>query len=139
MSRREPGYRPEPKLYRLTFDEHPGLVVRAKSCSAAQLLRVSELAENTEQGKELGGVRMLFGEFAEVLVSWNLEDQDGEPVPTTLEGLLAQDFDLVIALIDGWMEAVAGVPAPLEQPSSSGAPFLVESLPMEPLSPSRAS
>lgn len=81
----------------------------------------------------------VFGEFAKVLVSWNLEDEDGEPVPTTYEGLMSYDFQFVLAVVLGWMQAVAGVPTPLDRPSRDGGPSLVESLPMEPLSQSRVS
>lgn len=152
MSRREPGYRPEPKLYRVTFDDHPGLVVRARTVSVDKFMAISELAD--KDGRDADDLTMLFTEFARVLTSWNLDyntdgpviDQEtgqrawyvGEPVPTTLEGVLSQDFDFMLQIVLGWMEAVAGVPAPLDQPSSGGPPSLVESLPMEPWSPNQA-
>jgi len=156
MSRREPGYRPEPKLYRMVFEDHPGLVVRARSTSAGAFLGIADLADIANP-EDPATCKALFEQFADVLVSWNLvhnhdgppidpDDpdselkwRDGDPVPTTLGGLLTQDFDLVLTMIQGWMEAVAGVPAPLVQPSTDGKPSLVESLPMEPRSQSRVS
>lgn len=148
--RREPGYRPEPKLYRLTFDDHPGLICRARSTSAGAFLGIAELSD-TANANDVESCRELFRKFSDVLVSWNLDyaldgplgDNDepvwleGDPVPPTYGGLLTQDLDLVLTLIEGWMEAVAGVPVPLAKPSSGGRPSLVESLPMEPLSLSR--
>lgn len=132
----EPGYRREPKVYRLVFDEHPGLVVRTRSASAAMVFEVTTL-QNAEL--TVATIREMFELFAGVLVSWNLQSEEGEPVPATVDGLMGEDFDFVMMVIQAWIEAVTGVSAPLDQPSSSGSPSLVGSLPMEPLSPSRAS
>lgn len=150
MSRREPGYKPEPKLYRLRFDDHPGLIVRARSTSAGAFLEIADLSD-TARADDSAAIRELFRKFADVLVSWNLDYSmdgplddtgelawlEGDPVPPTWAGLMTQDLDMVLTLIEGWMTAVAGVSTPLAQPSSGGSPSLVESLPMEPLSLSR--
>lgn len=80
--------------------------------------------------------------MADKLVSWNLEDEDGTPVPVTAEAVLDQDQALMIAILNGWLDGLnksSDVPAPLEQNSPDGVPSLEVSLPMEPLSPSLAS
>lgn len=142
MGRREPGYRPEPKLYKVTYDDHPGLIVRARSVSAGAFIEIAKLAQDQDPG--VAETEDLFQKFSDVLVSWNLEfgkghPEEGEPVPTTLAGLLSQDFDLVNDIIIGWTNAVAGVSAPLAQPSTGGSQYPVESIPMEVLSENRAS
>lgn len=133
---REPGFRPGRKVYRLVFEDgHPlaGLVVRARSASTAQFLEITDLADAAAFGTEQ--IKQMMRQFAEVLLSWNLEDEDGEPVPATFEGLRSQEFELVNTVIMKWMDAVAGVSPPLDQPASGGPLSPVVSLPMAPLSP----
>jgi hypothetical protein len=50
-----------------------------------------------------------------------------------------EDDDLILDIINRWMEAVSGVAAPLPQSSNGGEPSPVESIPMAPLSESLAS
>lgn len=132
---REPGFRPGRKTYRLEFEDGhdlAGLVVRATSVGTGEFFELSKLADGRfglEEGAEL------VERFSTHLVSWNLEEDDGTPVPATLEGLRSQEFDHVISIIMQWMDAVAGVSAPLAQPSPGGVPSPVESIPMETLSP----
>lgn len=78
--------------------------------------------------------------FSERLLSWNLT-VDGEPVPATEEGLQQIDQGLARALQNAYVESIIGVHTsdPLPQSSPSGGPSLVESVPMEALSPSLAS
>lgn len=110
--------------------------------------------EATLRGQHLGGFLNLLGigevdlsnlgdqlkEMGTSLISWNLEDEDTqEPVPVTPEAVMAQDQDLMIALATAWLDALRGLPAPLEQSSTDGPPSLEASLPMEPLSESLAS
>lgn len=106
------------------------------------------------RGQHLGGFLNLLGigevdlsnigdqlkAMGAALISWNLEDEDTqEPVPVTPEAVMAQDQDLMIALATAWLDALRGLPAPLEQSSTDGPPSLEASLPMEPLSESLAS
>lgn len=57
--------------------------------------------------------------FAEhVLVSWNLEEDDGTPIPATPDGLLgALPVEVLMDVFQQWKES-RGVAAPLDQPSS---------------------
>lgn len=133
----EPGYRRERRVYNLTFEQYPGLTVRARSCSTETFLKITEL-----EGQEItiDVAREQLHLFAEHLLSWNLLDEEtGEPVPATPDAVLAEDFDFVTHLQLAWIEAVSGVAAPLAQPSEDGSLSLVESLPMEPLSASQVS
>lgn len=130
------GYKREGNIFKLRFadEEYNGLVVRAKSVSLGEFIQLAELAEL--KGKvvtidDMPKVNKLFEMFSKALVSWNLEDDDGTPVPATLEGLYSQDVEFVMAIIMSWMEAVAGVSTPLVPPSIDGVPFPVDSIPME--------
>jgi hypothetical protein len=66
---------------------------------------------------------------------------EARPIPATREGIRAIDTSLLTALTTAWVKAMTGVhdADPLPQSSPSGGPSLVESVPMEALSPSLAS
>lgn len=132
------GYTPKRTVYVLEFDKHPGLEVKAVSVSTSAFLTFAKMTQEARQSTD--AMEKLFSEFADrALRSWNLEDEDGTPVPPTLDGLLSQEFDFVFEIIDAWTDTVAGVSDPLEQPSPGGSPSLVASLPMEVPSQSQAS
>jgi len=134
------GFIRQRRVYRLNFaddTELAGLEVRARSVPLGEFMSIVGLADTAEPGSE--EMKRLFGGFAEQLVSWNLEAEDGQPVPATLEGLYSQDFEFTMQLVLAWIEAIASVPGPLGETSSSGGTSPVPSLPMEPLSPSPGS
>lgn len=142
------GFKPPRKVYRLLFadEDMAGLEVRARSMRLGQmmeLLDLMELADRPLTAEDKPKVHQLFATFAKALVSWNVEDDEedgGQPVPATLDGLYSQEQGFVIAIIKAWTEAVAAVPPPLPQPSSGGVPSALEaSIPMAPLSPSPVS
>jgi hypothetical protein len=121
------GFKREPRTYLLVFDdpELEGLEVRARSLSVGEL--------NDDE-------TTLLENFANALVKWNLEDRDGNPLPATLETLNTYpDIDFINGLARAWIKAVAGVGDELGKDSDSGRPSLEGSIPMESLSPSRAS
>lgn len=135
------GFKPREKTYKLVWpddSELHGLEVRTKGASLGDLLNLVRLAQNAARGV-LDDVPELFERFADVLLSWNLEDKDDQPVPATVQGLHSQDFGLVQKIIEAWMSNVAGVDPSLGKDSNSGAISPVLSLPMELPSTSRAS
>jgi hypothetical protein len=55
------------------------------------------------------------------LISWNLIDDEGNPYPSTGDGVCSvADSGLVTAIMGGWIEAVAQAPSPLSQQSGNG-------------------
>jgi hypothetical protein len=133
------GYRPKRTLYKLNFaeTEHDGLEVLARATSVDGLLGFidlggalsgldDELKTATEAGdaEELAAlkerIRGVFAPFAKVLVSWNVEDDDGAPVPPTLDGLLSQELPFVGQIIEAYVSAMATAPPPLNSRSASG-------------------
>jgi hypothetical protein len=137
------GFKRARKTYRLRFaegSELEGLEVVAGSLPLGEFLGLTELADiDVHNPADLAKVGVLFESFAGALQSWNLVDDDDRPVPATLEGVKAQDYEFMLEVIGEWMTAIGGVPAPLGQRSGGGVPSVVASLPMEPLSPSQAS
>lgn len=126
------GYRPKRKIYTLDFegDEYQGLEVRIRGLNTGQVMDIDAARAD---GGDAAIVAML-QLMAEQLVEWNVEDDNGQPVPTTFEGVRSLDIDFNWAIIDAWQTAAAGVPAPLESGSTSGEPSLVASIPTEVLS-----
>lgn len=124
------------KVYKLVWPEDHeshGLVVRVRSLTMGEVL---DLRRPDSSLTEDAAVAM----FASHIVDWNLEDRDtGEPVPTTLAGILEQDEDFVMEIIGAWTAAATGVSPPLAPSSTGGEPSLEASMPMVPLSASQAS
>jgi hypothetical protein len=130
------GFERSPKIYHLRFldGDYQGLEVRVRTLSMGQLITLrSGQSDDGKDGTEIG-IQYL----AERIVDWNLTS-DGVPVPTTLEAILGEDDDMVLAIVSKWTDAISGVKAPLPQSSPVGEPSPVESIPMAPLSPSLAS
>lgn len=119
------GFRPKRQLYRLRFEgsDLDGLEVTTTSVSVGTLLSFTELADQAESNSaDPSVVRKLFEQFAFILVDWNIEDDQGQPVPQTVDGLLTLDFSLVMALISKWIATLAEAPPPLPGNSSDGQP-----------------
>lgn len=132
------GHKRKKKTYRLVWPEDHeshGLVVRIRSLSMREMLNLRRPDEDSDLTDD-SAVAL----FASKLVSWNLEDEDtGEPVPPTLDGVLDQDNDFVLEMIGAWTAAAAGVSPPLGGSSTGGEPSLEASMPMVPLPENRAS
>ncbi len=139
------GFKRPRKIYKLVFadDEMNGLEVRCRSVSINTMLELTALADlgNKRPGEyssdDLQRVDAVFVAFATALESWNLQDEDGAPVPATLDGVRAQDIDFINVVIKAWMERVAGISVPLGPSSTDGVRSLEASIPMETLSPNQ--
>lgn len=137
------GFKVKKTIYKLVFeDDLEGLEVQAYAPPLGFLEKAMKMAplagKRADQltPEQLGLVSEFFGGFAEHLVEWNLEADDDTPIPATAEGLQSQDLGFVMRIVQAWLEGVQSAGIPLPQPSSSGRPSLVGSLPMEPLSAS---
>lgn len=128
-----------PDKYRNTYllvfadpDFH-GLEVRVRRVSFDALRTAASLsdidAEKARAGQlsgfDLEKIDRMVEQFASALIGWNLEDEQGQPVPATLEALRAQDIALVLELIDAWMYAVSQseMPSRPEPVDEAGLPM----------------
>lgn len=137
------GYEAPKRVFKLKFEDEDmqGLEVRATSPSMGDFMEISKLADLANREvtvEDLDKVMPVFDLFVDNLQSWNLE-KSGEPVPLTRAGLFTGELPWIMKVVDGWMRAVASVPAPLVQPSQDGEQFPEQLIPMEPLSLSQAS
>lgn len=133
------GYVRKRRIIDLDFstrgEDFAGLEVKARSISMGELLRVSELLELKVFGlikvENVPKARELLELLAGALVEWNVTEEDGTPVPRTVEGLLSLDDDFNHDLIGSWLLALSAVPPPLDKPSPDGDPSLEQNIPME--------
>lgn len=125
------GYRKVPTIYTLKFEQadYEGLVVRMKSLSfgkVRKLIRATEAADDDNFDELLASI-------SQGLVSWNIEDEDGIPLPANEENLNDQDFSFVLDIVNAWLECMTGVDDDLGKGSPSGPQFPGRPVTMEAL------
>lgn len=117
------GYKKPQTRYRLKFadDDMAGLEITSRAPTMGELLEIGPLAEVIDQRKpDLDQLRQVLGQFCGLLVSWNLEDDDGGPVPMTADALLGFELPFLMTVLNAWAKAVTSVAPPLPQGSGSG-------------------
>lgn len=131
--------------YRLKFDDPKmeGFECTMREPSMDELFDVTELLfDNLAKlsGRERAMRRTEI--MASHIQSWNLEDRQGNPLPTTGESITAQGRGFAVQLTAAWLREVVGLTIPPTQPSepSSDSPdSALEGLPMELSAPEPAS
>lgn len=117
------GYRKIPTIYTLDMTEksadYEGLVIRMKAISFGKVRRLITATENADDEN--------FGEMLDLivqgLVSWNLEDENGQEIPADINGLDDQDFPFVMDMVEQWLACMTGVDEDLGKGSVSGQQF----------------
>lgn len=131
------GYARKKKVYKLVFEDEQfdGFEVTMRSLSVGELLDFDDLrlSPATTAQEQRDKVRAIAATLAKVIDSWNLETEDGVPVPVSEETILAQDSELVDAVVENWVTALVGVSRPLGPSSPGGETTLEASIPMESL------
>lgn len=94
------------RTYVLQFEgAMAGAEVKIRSTSIATMMRIRQVQELSE----------LAGLLADHLVEWNLEDEKGEPLPTTADAIMSNLEGVVLGRIAReWYRAASGVTAPLD-------------------------
>lgn len=124
------GYRKVPRIYTLTFDkELEGLIVRMKGLKLGQMRALMAILDDKDS-RTLEGLPPF---IAKHIVSWNLEDEQGEPIPATEAGLDELDVDELLAISSRWMDELVGVQDDLGKDSPSGEQFPGRPVTMEAL------
>jgi hypothetical protein len=62
------------------------------------------------------------------LLEWNVEDDDGRPVPATLDGVRSREPDEVMAIKQAWTDAMTTIPEndPLALSSTGGLQAMLD-------------
>lgn len=117
-----------------------GATVKVRSVSMRKLLEIMRLAETLHSlgDRATEDVDALFTALAEQLVSWDLEEEEGTPIPCSVEGMYSLEFDLVLSIVFAWIEGVQSTPGPLGPSSKDGSRSEQPPIPMESLAPSPA-
>ncbi|MFI1889813.1 hypothetical protein [Streptomyces jumonjinensis] len=106
----------------------------ARRLPLADYLELVGLSAEDEPGSAPHVVRQL-ERFADALISWNIEEENGAPTPASREEFFRLDETLALALATEWVERLGGkVDGPLPQSSPAGEPSPVASIPTETLS-----
>lgn len=108
-------------LLELTFPDRDGAVVTVREIDLDTMLALMGMREAAGGRSNVQWVEDGLGWLAKSLDSWNLE-RKGEPLPPTEASLRSIGFHFGMQILNAWMDSQVAVPAPLDSPSSSGAP-----------------
>lgn len=113
------GYRRPP--IKLVFEaaELEGLEVRARRLSVSELDQLINMPDHLTRPER---DNIAFEVLLAVLKGWNLEDEQGQPVPLTMDGLRSTDRALVNSIADELITASTRVAPPLPRRSDDGSP-----------------
>ncbi len=128
------GYKRERRTYIMEFTdpEYEGLEIKVRSIPIRELTHLMTLDPESEDPKvRVSSINMLMSAFAEALVSWNMTDEAGDPLPATLEYIESEDSEFVLTCIAQWMATMSRVDdaAPLDDNSPTTQPVEVPSQP----------
>lgn len=126
------GFRKEPTVYKLHFEDMEGLEVVAKSLPLKDFLSINKLAATSQDdaAKATEATEGMLKKFSEALISWNLEDEHGKSVPATYTGLLTQETWFVMTIVQAWMAEIGSVPKLSKNNSNSTGTYPEVSIPM---------
>lgn len=104
------GHKRQRKILSLTFEDEPGLEIFARSCTVRKFLWMVQLVDKLSAGTlPQDVVDELVEWFAGRIVSWNIEDDEGRPVPVSADYLLDEDIDWAVKVVMGWAAGVLQV------------------------------
>ncbi len=126
------GYRKIPTIHTLTFKKYDGLVVRMRGLKIGKMRKILQVLSADEQDT-LALVDAMVKFISDGLISWTLETEDGQEVPTTVEEVEDLEFDMLSDILNAWLGEVSGPDDDLGKDSSDGARFPGRPLTMEAL------
>jgi hypothetical protein len=86
-----------------------GAVVKMRSCSVQTILDLRD-AEDARGESDI---------FAQHLIDWNLEEEDGTPVEKSAAGFLSLEVPVRDLIFGEWQKATRGITAPLDHRSTN--------------------
>jgi len=122
------GFRIPVKTALIKFEgtDYDGAEIKVRlSVSFARFIELRESAQSEDQE----GMARLFGEH--ILMEWNLEDANGEPITADADGMFVIPMELTNLVMQHWVEAVIAVPGPLSETSGDISTLAAASTAME--------
>lgn len=125
------GYKPKQKIYNVTFEEGDleGLALKFKSIPGSVLSNIMKM----EASSEVGEISYILTGLSNIIIEWNVEDDNGNTMPISEESFESFDMDFILRLWEVCMDALLGVSGPLNQPSSTELDSATPEIPMETL------
>ena len=104
------GFRVQKRTARLVFsgDYEGAEVVVRLDVPVGVFVEIQDMVANNDQFR----VFEIFG--AKVLEEWNVETDEGNPIPATSEGMQSIPLDLANLIIEQWVEVSTQPSAPLD-------------------------
>ena len=101
------AYKIGPRKLTLVLDDYDWAeVVCRLSISLGEMLDMQ--AASTA---DASGIRESYERFGrEVLISWSVEGEDGEPLPANAEGMMRLTPDMASAIMGAWGQQIVAVP-----------------------------
>lgn len=125
------GFRIQEKIYNLIFEnELAGLNIQATGLPVGAYLKLTS-AFKDDNDVNIEAIESAFETFASCILAWNLENDRGEAIPPTVQGLHALPLPVAMSIIGEWVNAIGGVSPELGKDSVSGATFPEGQLPVE--------
>lgn len=112
------------RTYKLKFaGDMEGAEVAIRATPISTVLALREITDDT---------RAMVEHLVQYVTEWNLDGPDGKPLPLETDAILDGLEEAVLAeILLQWYRAATGISSPLDDGSTSGEPFPVESIPME--------
>ena len=126
------GYRKVPTIFTVKPKEFDGLKVRLQSVKVGQMRKLMRLSA-TEDDNDIEMIDEMVSMITKYLVSWNLEDEDGNRIEPSAEAVDDLEFKMLSAIIDGWLDLMTGPGEDLGKGSPSGEQFPGQPATMEAL------
>lgn len=125
---------------RLVFDdpELAGLEIYTRGVKIGQMRQIASLADFGENMPSDEDLAPVFRALAGAIHSWNLDDDDGDPITPSVAAVADLPFEMIMHIMNALMATISVAP-PLQQPSPDGSASLAASIPMEVLSESLSS
>lgn len=100
-----------------------GLVVKMESVTVDEYNEIMDLllTERPTGQESLDANSTYLAKFCSHMRSWNMTEDNGDPVPPTREGIGTVDQSVVGQIIAAWQGALVTVPTPPERPSPNGS------------------
>lgn len=128
------GYKVPINIIKLIFEDMPELEIRIKTGTMAKFLKIarlySKIDPNNLDDEGIDKLEEFFRLFASNLHSWNLEDDEGKPLPLNAESLMDLDPIFMMKIIREWIMAIKGVDADLGKDLRTTNSMPVVNLPM---------
>lgn len=127
------GFTRKRKTYKLDFadTEYDGLVVKVSGLTTGEYLDFLALSAPVDGEDDKGTTEQMLRMLADHIVSWNLLDEQGNPIPTDFEGIKSNEIAMNMMIVEAWTDAIANVPADTGKASTPGSAPLVASIPTE--------